>query len=34
LFISADWKLVVGFVVLIVTLLIRPQGLFTSAGRL
>jgi len=34
LFISPDWKLVVGFVVLIVTLLIRPQGLFTPTTRL
>ena len=33
LFIGADWKLVVGFVVLLVTLLIRPQGLFTPAMR-
>lgn len=33
LFIGAGWKLVVGFVVLLVTLLIRPQGLFTSATR-
>jgi neutral amino acid transport system permease protein len=34
LFIGAGWKLVVGFVVLLVTLLIRPQGLFTSRTRL
>ena len=34
LFIGTGWKLVVGFVVLLVTLLIRPQGLFTSATRI
>jgi neutral amino acid transport system permease protein len=34
LFIGTGWKLVVGFVVLLVTLLIRPQGLFTSAKRI
>lgn len=33
LFISADWQLVVGFAVLILTLLVRPEGVFAPAGR-
>lgn len=33
LFVNADWQLVVGFGVLIVTLLVRPEGVFAPAGR-
>ena len=33
LFIGTGWKAVVVFVVLLLTLLVRPQGLFTTAGR-
>ncbi len=31
LFIDSRWKLAVGFVVLIVVLIIRPQGIFGKA---
>lgn len=34
LFIAPGWKIIVGFVVLLLTLLIRPQGLFAPAARL
>ena len=34
LFISPAWQLVVGFVVLILVLLVRPQGIFAPAARI
>ena len=34
LFIAPGWKIVVGFVVLLLTLLVRPQGIFAPATRL
>jgi neutral amino acid transport system permease protein len=34
LFISPAWKIVVGFVVLLLVLLVRPQGIFAPASRL
>ena len=33
LFFAARWKLAVGFVILILVLIVRPQGLFGQAGR-
>jgi neutral amino acid transport system permease protein len=34
LFIAPGWKIVVGFVILLLTLLVRPQGIFAPASRL
>jgi neutral amino acid transport system permease protein len=34
LFIAPGWKIIVGFVVLLLTLLVRPQGIFAPATRL
>jgi len=34
LFIASQWKVAVGFVVLILVLIVRPQGIFGLAGRL
>ena len=34
LFISPEWQLVVGFVVLLLVLLVRPQGIFAPAARI
>lgn len=33
LFVNPDWKLTIAFAVLIATLLVRPQGVFSPAGR-
>lgn len=33
LFVAPGWKIVAGFVVLLITLLIRPQGIFAPASR-
>lgn len=34
LFIEPGWKIVVGFAILLLTLLVRPEGIFSPAGRL